>query len=191
MIPEYDLWIFDADDTLRRTTVPGQPCPHGGGEWELLPGVAERLRDVRWNTSGGPYLGVASNQDRVGFGMIGEATARRLLRDLSRAAAGTVPPDAALQLCPHRPDDGCDCRKPRPGMLVRIMEFYGVPPHRTVFVGNTESDREAAHAAGVAYLDAADLFSSSAAPSGGRSPRTPPRHAAGSYDGAAPRRTPE
>src|SRR5689334_11626787 len=36
------LFIFDADDTLRHTLVPGQPSPRAADEWELLPGVAER-----------------------------------------------------------------------------------------------------------------------------------------------------
>ena len=184
----YDLWIFDADDTLRRTTVPGQPCPHQEGEWELLPGVAERLRAIPWDQGAGPWIGVASNQDRVGFGILSESAARDLLRAAVRAATGLTPPDEALQLCPHRPDEGCDCRKPRPGMLVRVMRFYGVRPDRTVFVGDSESDRRAAVAAGVDFLAAAQLFSSSDAPSGRRSRRTRPGHEEGSCDGDGARR---
>jgi D-glycero-D-manno-heptose 1,7-bisphosphate phosphatase len=185
----YDLWIFDADDTLRRTTVPGQPCPHRPGEWELLPGVAERLRSMGWGNPGGPRFGIASNQDRVGFGRMTERTARDLLRDVSLAATGITPPEQALQLCPHLPDARCDCRKPRPGMLLRIMTFYGARPERTVFVGNHESDRRAAAAAGVDYIDAADFFSSSVEPSARRSRRTPPRRAEGSYGADEPRTT--
>lgn len=37
------LIIFDADGTLRRCTVPGQPCPNKADEWELMPGAKERL----------------------------------------------------------------------------------------------------------------------------------------------------
>src|SRR5205085_2553999 len=58
------LVIFDADDTLRRTIVPGQPCPHAEGEWELLPGVRARLHRIPPDV----YIGVASNQDHVGYG---------------------------------------------------------------------------------------------------------------------------
>jgi D-glycero-D-manno-heptose 1,7-bisphosphate phosphatase len=184
-----DLWIFDADDTLRRTTVPGRPCPYAPTEWELLPGVAERLRGIPWNGSVGPWLGIASNQDRVGYGHLSEQAARRLLRDMARAAAGVELPDDALQLCPHRADAGCDCHKPRPGMLRRLMAYYAVPADRTIFVGDSPTDREAAAAAGVAFLDAATWLSSSDAPSARRSRRTPPPPAADSCGAAAPRRT--
>jgi D-glycero-D-manno-heptose 1,7-bisphosphate phosphatase len=171
---DYRLCIFDADDTLRRCTVPGQPSPRNAGEWVLLPGVAEALENIPWNTAGGPFLGIASNQDQVGYGHMSEETARSLLRDLAKEAAGVHLPDAALQLCPHRLESQCECRKPRPAMLLRIMAFYGVGPRETLFVGNSEDDRLAGEAAGTRYADAADLFSSSAEPSARRNRRTPP-----------------
>jgi D-glycero-D-manno-heptose 1,7-bisphosphate phosphatase len=157
-LARYRLCIFDADDTLRRTSVPGQPCPRRAGEWELLPGVRDLLHGIAWQRPGGPKLGLASNQDQVGAGLFSEATARELLRELARAAAGVVPPDEAIQLCPHALGIACDCRKPQPGMLRRIMEFYGVDRGATVFVGNSEVDRDAAAAAGVDFLDAEALF---------------------------------
>ena len=186
----WQLWIFDADDTLRRSTVPGRPCPHDHGEWELLPGVAERLREIPWDEARGPWFAIASNQDRVGYGCFSETLARDLLRQTARAATGRTPPDAALQLCPHRPEEGCECRKPRPGMLLRLMRLYGVPPERTVFVGNSESDRQAAAAAGVAFLGGPTLFSSTGVPSGRRSRRTPPPGGEGSYGEDGCRTTP-
>jgi len=158
----YDLVVFDADDTLRYTVIPGQPCPRRSGEWALLPGVAETLRPIAWMRLGGPLLGLASNQDQVGYGHLSEATARRLLGDLSLAATGTVPPAPAIQLCPHRLDIPCACRKPAPGMLRQIMGYYGVAPERTLFVGNTASDRGAADAARTRYADAREIFRRSA-----------------------------
>ena len=154
----YRLWIFDADGTLRRTTVPGQPCPRGPGEWELLPGVRGRLAALPWQRAGGPYFGLASNQDQIGAGLFSCRMARDLLRDLASAAIGQAPPDPALQLCPHALGIACDCRKPGPGMLERIMAFYGVRRRETVFVGDSETDRLAAVAAGVDFLAARELF---------------------------------
>jgi D-glycero-D-manno-heptose 1,7-bisphosphate phosphatase len=154
----YALFIFDADDTLRRTTVPGKPCPHAPSEWELLPRVRETLSSVTWGSPGNPQLGVASNQDQVGYGRLSMEMAGRLLHDLALAATGTEPEAAALQLCPHTSESGCDCRKPKPGMLVSIMRHYRVVPGDTVFIGNHESDREAAANAGTAFIWAADFF---------------------------------
>jgi histidinol-phosphate phosphatase family protein len=185
----YRLCIFDADDTLRQCTVPGQPAPRAPGEWTLLPEVARVLQRVSWNTSEGPFLGLASNQDQVGYGYVSEGAARALLRDLAREAAGVDLADEALQLCPHRLGVDCECRKPRPGMLLRIMAFYGVQPDQTLCVGNSDVDRLAAEAAGTRYADAAVLFSSSGAPSARRTRRTPPPGGEGWYDAAAVRRT--
>jgi D-glycero-D-manno-heptose 1,7-bisphosphate phosphatase len=154
----YALVIFDADGTLRHTTVPGKPCPHTPCEWALLPGVAERLQLIPWGEPGFPFLGIASNQDHVGYGFLSLEMARRLLRDLALSAAGRPVPDAALQLCPHLAAARCPCRKPEPGMLEAVMRHYRTAPGDTVFVGNDETDREAATRGGTAFCWAADLF---------------------------------
>jgi D-glycero-D-manno-heptose 1,7-bisphosphate phosphatase len=158
ILGRYRLIIFDADDTLRRTTAAGKPCPHDRDEWELMPGVRELLCTRSWNQSGGPFLGIASNQDQVAYGHLSLSMARDLLRDLADAAAGYVPMDAALQLCPHALDVSCTCRKPAPGMLLAIMGHYGVGPRDTLYVGNHSVDQEAAARAGTAFCWSQDLF---------------------------------
>ncbi|HEX6533322.1 MAG TPA: HAD-IIIA family hydrolase [Gemmatimonadaceae bacterium] len=150
------LYIFDADDTLRRTLVPGQPSPRAPEEWELLPGVAKRLRRIRWGEDA--VLGIASNQDQVGYGHVDLSVAHRLLVDLAEAASGWRPPAEAVVLCPHRLDEPCECRKPEAGMLRRILSYYGIPADRALFVGDAETDRDAARRAGVPFLPARDFF---------------------------------
>jgi D-glycero-D-manno-heptose 1,7-bisphosphate phosphatase len=165
----YRLFIFDADDTLRRTVVPGRPCPWRAEDWELLPGVQQLLSRPPWNQPGGPLIGIASNQDHVGYGHLSLDTARDLLRDLARQATGIELPDAALQLCPHRLEVVCRCRKPEPGMLAALMDHYRVEAGETLFVGNHETDREAARRAGTAFAWAADFFEPSASVTAWRS----------------------
>jgi D-glycero-D-manno-heptose 1,7-bisphosphate phosphatase len=157
-VRRYRLVIFDADETLRRTTVPGKPCPHAPDEWELMPGVREILGGVPWNQEDGPRLGIASNQDQVAYGHLSISMARDLLRDLARSATGVEPADPALQLCPHPLELDCHCRKPSPGMLLAIMRYYGVGADDTLYVGNHELDREAAARAGTAFCWSQDLF---------------------------------
>jgi D-glycero-D-manno-heptose 1,7-bisphosphate phosphatase len=156
---QYRLFIFDADDTLRRTTTPGKPCPHTPEEWVLLPRVEQTLKSVSWNAPGSPRLGIASNQDHVGYGHLSAAMARRLLADLAQAATGIEPDHPALQLCPHPAASDCGCRKPKPGMLLAIMRHYRVAPMDTVFIGNHRTDREAAVRAGTEFIWAAKFFS--------------------------------
>jgi D-glycero-D-manno-heptose 1,7-bisphosphate phosphatase len=157
-LARYRLWIFDADGTLRRTTVPGQPCPRRSEEWELLPGVRRTLEGVSWNSAGGPWIGVASNQDQVGAGLILLTTARQLLHDLIMAAAGVRLSAAATQLCPHALGVTCRCRKPGPGMIERIVAHYGIRTEETVMVGDQPIDRIAAAAASVGFIEASELF---------------------------------
>jgi D-glycero-D-manno-heptose 1,7-bisphosphate phosphatase len=53
--------------------------------------------------------------------------------------------------CPHHPDftGDCDCRKPKPGLLLQGIEKYNIDPARSYFIGDRERDMEAAAAAGV------------------------------------------
>lgn len=152
----WSLAIFDADDTLRRSLVPGQPCPRARSEWELLPRVRDTLAREPWGAA--LQFALASNQDQVGYGLIPLETARSLLADLAEALTGRPPDPRAIELCPHTAEDRCDCRKPAPGMLRRLMAAFDAPPARTVFVGNAPCDEEAARRAGVTYIPAARLF---------------------------------
>ena len=58
----------------------------------------------------------------------------------------------AIYVCPHSPDDGCDCRKPAPGMVKSAMRDLGFGPDQSVLIGDSDADMGAAAAAGVAGL---------------------------------------
>ncbi len=49
--------------------------------------------------------------------------------------------------CPHHPDDNCDCRKPKPGMILQAMKHFNISCEQTYFVGDSFRDIEAALAA--------------------------------------------
>lgn len=150
------LLIFDADGTLRRCTVHDQVCPNRPGEWELMPGVKARMAKFQWSPD--LLMGIASNQGGVALGYLSEADAYQLLKDLFVEVSGAWPTTGLIQLCPHAPDAGCECRKPRPLMLQNIMRAAGFSPAETVFVGDQVTDEEAAQAAGVNFVTAADFF---------------------------------
>jgi HAD superfamily hydrolase (TIGR01662 family) len=155
--PHVRLVVFDADGTLRLTTVPAKPCPHDPTEWKLLPGIRTALASAKWGP-GGLKIALASNQDHVAYGHLTERMARRLLLDAAEAATGVRPPLWAAFLCPHPMDAGCGCRKPAPGLLLKAMVRYRVSPRETLFVGDAEVDSLAAAAAGVAFLHVAELL---------------------------------
>jgi D-glycero-D-manno-heptose 1,7-bisphosphate phosphatase len=151
------LVIFDADGTLRRTTVPGQPCPHASHEWELIPGVRECLSAIDWRRHD-LAVGIASNQDHVGYGLIEADVAHQLLRDMIDAATDGAVRQPEIRLCPHRLEEPCRCRKPAPGMLLDIMHACQVAPADTLFIGDSHVDQQAARAAGVPFVWAGDFF---------------------------------
>ncbi len=158
---EYRLIIFDADGTLRYCTVEGQPCPNRDGEWELYPGVVEKLSEIDWahpGDEGGVGYGIASNQGGVGVGYFSLETAEELLERTFREAFGFTPAPGTVEICPHHPRSGCSCRKPDPEMLNRLMGLYGVEPGEVLFVGDREADRAAAENAGCDFQWASEFF---------------------------------
>lgn len=153
----FKLYIFDADGTLRRSTVPGKPCPNNNDEWELIPGVRERLAEVAWGP-GGASFGVASNQGGVGLGYLTFRTARAMLEEMVSQAFGVSPPPGSVEICPHAPHLKCPCRKPHPEMLLRLMRRFHAGPRETIFVGDMPTDEETASNAGTHFAWAHQFF---------------------------------
>lgn len=114
-------------------------------EWVPVPGSLEAV--ARLN-HGGWHVVVATNQAGIGRGMIDMAAINAVHAHMNRqlmAQGGRVD---AVFFCPHTPQEGCDCRKPRPGMLLDIGRRYGVDLRSVPLVGDTLRDLQAAAAAG-------------------------------------------
>jgi histidinol-phosphate phosphatase family protein len=114
-------------------------------EFELLPGALDALRLL--NESGRQVI-VVSNQACVAKGLISEETLAgidRLMFSLAAEAGGKI---TATYYCTHHYDDGCDCRKPAPGLIMRASRDLGFDPGEAVFVGDAAGDIQAGQAAG-------------------------------------------
>ncbi|MBK6687241.1 MAG: HAD family hydrolase [Deltaproteobacteria bacterium] len=116
---------------------------------QLLPGVVPGLSRF---TAAGFGLVVISNQSGVGRGLISidqlEAVHRRLEEVL--LAEGLVLSGAWY--CTHRPEAGCDCRKPRPGLLLRAARCLGLSLGDCWMIGDRPSDADAGRSAGCRAL---------------------------------------
>jgi D-glycero-D-manno-heptose 1,7-bisphosphate phosphatase len=150
------LYIFDADGTLRRSTVPGQPIPNRDDEWELLPNVKEKVRQIL-SEELDAKIALASNQGGVELGYVSRRQACKMLNDLYKELVGSSAPKGLVQLCPDFEGQSA-CRKPNPGMLVAIMKHAGVPQESVIFIGDSEDDCLAAKNAGVRFMWAKDFF---------------------------------
>jgi D-glycero-D-manno-heptose 1,7-bisphosphate phosphatase len=105
----------------------------------FLPGAAEGLR--LWHERGHPLV-IVSNQSGIGRGRLSLQRARevnaRLLQMIEAAGARI----AGVYFCPHRPEDGCACRKPAPQLLLEAAAALGFDPQRALVIGDKSSDIE-------------------------------------------------
>ena len=115
----------------------------------FLPRSLEAMAALR---SLGLRLAVVTNQSAVGRGLL---SPRMLAEIHGRMQAECASKGAAIEAvfaCPHAPWDGCDCRKPRPGLLLRAMAALDEPPEACVAIGDSLGDLRAAEAAGVPFV---------------------------------------
>ncbi len=89
-------------------------------------------------------IAVVSNQSGVGRGLITPAQ----VDTVNARVDELLGPFAGFFVCPHGPDDGCDCRKPRPKLILDAARALGVDPACCVVIGDKESDVQAARNAG-------------------------------------------
>lgn len=112
---------------------------------ELVPGAAAALATLR---DLGYRLVVVSNQSGIARGLITPAEAAEVHRRMEAVlAAHGVHLDAAYY-CPHGPDEGCECRKPRPGLLQRAARELDLALDASVAIGDKARDLAAGRAAG-------------------------------------------
>ena len=113
----------------------------GVDEWVPLPGSLDAIARL---TAAGYRCVVISNQSGIGRGLFSEATLSAIheaMRAAIEKAGGRL---AGIFYCPHRPDEGCDCRKPKPGLLHRAAAELGCSLRGAPVIGDKLSDVEAA-----------------------------------------------
>jgi D-glycero-D-manno-heptose 1,7-bisphosphate phosphatase len=114
-------------------------------QWEPQPGSLEAIARLH---HGGFRVAVATNQAPLSRGLFDmamlNAIHQRMIR-MVEAAGGRID---AIAICPHSPEQDCGCRKPKPGMLLELMDRFGVGPAQTSMVGDTPADIHAGLAAG-------------------------------------------
>ncbi len=96
----------------------------------------------------GYTVAIATNQSGIGRGYYDETTLAAMHKKLEQLL---VPHDGHIDFiayCPHHPDTGCDCRKPRPGLLIQIAQHFNTELNGVIVVGDSLRDLEAARAVG-------------------------------------------
>lgn len=106
-------------------------------EFRFLPGSLQALAAL---THAGYHLIVITNQSMIGRGMVPLPVLEEMHRRMCQAVeqAGGVIHD--IVFCPHRPEDHCRCRKPKPGMILEAGRRHGIDLSSTVMIGDNAKD---------------------------------------------------
>ncbi len=118
-------------------------------EWQALPGSLEAI--ARLNRHG-YRVAVVSNQSGLAQGKFTRAALQAIHEKMQQELAQHGGRIEAIFFCPHAPDEGCDCRKPRPGLLQQLARQLGVSLAGVPVVGDKPSDIKAARAVGAAPI---------------------------------------
>ncbi len=129
--------LFDRDGTL----VVDVPYNGDPALVQPVPQAAAALARLR---AAGVRTAVVTNQSGIARGLLTRAQVDAVHARLAELVGDLGP----VFVCEHGPDDGCACRKPRPGLVLQAAAALGVPPAECAVVGDIGADVGAALAAG-------------------------------------------
>ncbi len=133
--------FLDRDGTMAKD-ISYCSCPE---DFELFPYTAQAVN--RLHELGFKVI-VVTNQSGVGRGYLTEETLAEIHEKMKTELAKEGAFVDGVYYCPHHPDDNCDCRKPRPGMIARAVREHNIDPRRSFMVGDLPFDIGLGKAAG-------------------------------------------
>jgi len=134
--------ILDRDGTINQDSDQYIKSPE---EWKPIKGSMEAIARL---TQAGYRLVVATNQSGIARGLFDMTTLNAIHDAMHRAVVQAGGRIDAIFFCPHAADSECDCRKPKPGMLLEIGRRFNVPLEEVHMVGDAARDLQAAATAG-------------------------------------------
>ncbi|WP_345801408.1 HAD family hydrolase [Microbacterium sp. AZCO] len=139
--PNVSAVLFDRDGTLV------VDVPYNGDPALVTP-MPHALEAVARVRAAGLAVGLVTNQSGIGRGILTHSQVRAVNARIEELLG----PFDVQAYCPHTPEQGCGCRKPRPGLIVAACAALGVDPASAVVVGDIGADVDAARAAGSASV---------------------------------------
>jgi D-glycero-D-manno-heptose 1,7-bisphosphate phosphatase len=140
------LIILDRDGVINRDS---ETFVKSAAEWMPLPGSIAAIATL----SGAGYtVTIASNQSGLARGLFDQDALRAMHDKLRKLVANEGGSVGRIVVCPHGPDDGCDCRKPSPGLLLQLADHYNTDLTGVPVIGDSLRDLQAAVAVGARPL---------------------------------------
>jgi len=112
----------------------------------FMPGIFEIARRAHHNNE---LIIIVTNQSGIGRGFYSELQFHDVMEWMLTRFADEGAPITAYYYCPHRPEEGCACRKPKPGMMLKAAEEWNVDLSQSRLIGDKETDIQAGRAAGI------------------------------------------
>lgn len=136
------LIILDRDGTINEDS---DVYVKSADEWQPIPGALQAI--ARLNQAGWRVV-IATNQSGLARGMFDMTALNAMHEKMQRLLAIEGGRVDAIFFCPHGPDDGCHCRKPKPGLFEQIAQRFRVHLQHVPAVGDSLRDLQAAASAG-------------------------------------------
>ncbi len=104
---------------------------------ELLPGAADAIAALH---ASGFAVALVTNQSGIARGLFQASDVERVNGRVSSLLAERGVSVDGIFVCPHHPNDGCDCRKPAPGLAEQAVERLGATTNGALVIGDKECD---------------------------------------------------
>ena len=134
--------ILDRDGVINRDS---EHFIKSTAEWLPLPGSIDAIAAL---SQAGFGVVIATNQSGVGRKLLTAETLGEIHQKLFDAVSSSGGQIEGIFICPHLPDAGCDCRKPKPGLLHQIATAFNCELAGVPVIGDSRRDLEAAVAVG-------------------------------------------
>ncbi|WP_031437777.1 D-glycero-beta-D-manno-heptose 1,7-bisphosphate 7-phosphatase [Methylobacter tundripaludum] len=145
-MPENRYVLLDRDGVINRDSDDFIKSPE---EWLPLEGSLEAIALL--NKQGYKVV-VVTNQSGVARGLLDAATLEKIHAKMQRMTAEKGGKIDAIYFCPHGPDDNCNCRKPKPGLLEAFAADHHVSLSGMAVIGDSLRDLQAAQAVGASPI---------------------------------------
>lgn len=134
------FFILDRDGVINAESAAYIKSPE---EWIAIPGSIEAIAKL---SQAGKKIVIATNQSGVNRGLFTLKTLQKIHAKMLSAIKNAGGKIEGIYFCPHRPDENCDCRKPKPGLLYQIIRDFQVNSNEIIFIGDSMRDYQAARA---------------------------------------------
>jgi D-glycero-D-manno-heptose 1,7-bisphosphate phosphatase len=135
-----NMIILDRDGVINEDSDEYIKSPQ---EWIPIPGSLEAIALLNQH---GFKVTVASNQSGLARGLFSVEALDQIHQKMQQSVNALGGNLEGIFYCPHGPHDGCQCRKPKPGLLTTIAATYGISLANVPFIGDSLRDIEAAKA---------------------------------------------